>query len=66
MSLEQVVDFKYLDVNINIKNTMHRKIKERIVNENKCYFSINKVLRLKLLSKITLYTRYLRPIVTYA
>jgi len=29
-------------------------------------FSINKLLRSKLLSKITLYTSYLRPIITYA
>lgn len=46
---------------------MCKKIKERIATGNKCYFSINKLLRLKLLSKkskITFYTRYLKPIIT--
>jgi hypothetical protein len=47
---------------------MNREIKERISNGNRRYFSINKLLRSKLLSrksKTTLYISYFRPIVTY-
>ncbi|KAF0754701.1 putative transposon-derived protein F52C9.6, partial [Aphis craccivora] len=57
-------NFKYLGVNINNSNNMHKEIKERISNGNRCCFSINKLLRSKLLSrksKTTLYTSYLRP-----
>jgi hypothetical protein len=67
MNFERMDDFKYLGVNINSSNNMLREIKERASNENRCYFSINKFLRSKLLSrksKTTLYTSYLRPIVT--
>ncbi|KAF0721180.1 putative transposon-derived protein F52C9.6 [Aphis craccivora] len=68
MNFEKVDNFKYLGVNINNSNNMHNEIKERIANGNRCYFSINKLLRSKLLSrksKTTLYTSYLRPVVTY-
>jgi len=68
MTFEKVDNFKYLSVNVNSNNNMHREIKERISNGNRCYFSINKLLRSKLLwrkSKTTLYTSYFRPIVTY-
>ncbi|KAL4103343.1 hypothetical protein QTP88_018720 [Uroleucon formosanum] len=68
MNFEKVDNFKYLGVNINNSNNMHKEIKERISNGNRCYFSINKLLRSKLLSrksKTTLYTSYLRPVVTY-
>uniref|UniRef100_A0A2S2PQV7 Uncharacterized transposon-derived protein F52C9.6 n=1 Tax=Schizaphis graminum TaxID=13262 RepID=A0A2S2PQV7_SCHGA len=68
MNFEKVDDFKYLGVKINNSNNMHKEIKERISNGNRCYFSINKLLRSKLLSrksKTTLYTSYLRPVVTY-
>jgi len=68
MTFEKVHNFKYLGVNINSNNNIHREIKERISNRNRCYFSINKLLRSKVLSrksKTTLYTSYLRPIVTY-
>jgi hypothetical protein len=47
---------------------MHREIKEKISNGNRYYFSINKLLRSKVLSRksnTTLYTCYIRPIVTY-
>jgi hypothetical protein len=68
MDFERVDNFKYLGVNINSSNNMHREIKVRISNGNRYYFSINKLLRSKLLSrksKTTLYTSYLRPIITY-
>jgi len=68
MSFEKVDNFKYLGVTINSSNNIHREIKEIFSNGNRCYFSINKLLRSKLLSrksKTTLYTIYLRPILTY-
>ncbi|KAE9531258.1 hypothetical protein AGLY_010464 [Aphis glycines] len=68
MNFEKVDNFKYLGVNINSSNNMQREIKEKISNGNRCYFSINKLLRSKLLSrksKTTLYTSNFRPIVTY-
>lgn len=60
-NFEKVDNFKYLGVNINSNNNMYKIHTYR----NKCYFSIQKLLRLKLLSrksKVTLYTRYLKPI----
>jgi len=68
MNFEKVDNFKYLGVIVNSSNDMHSEIKERISNGNRCYFSINKLLRSILLSrksKTTLYTSYLRPIITY-
>jgi len=38
-SFEKVDNFKYLGVNINSSNNMHREIKERISNGNRCYFN---------------------------
>ncbi|VVC37613.1 Reverse transcriptase domain [Cinara cedri] len=66
---EKVNNFKYLGVNINNGNDMHIEINERITSGNRCYFSIIKLLRSKLLSrgsKILLYHSYLRPVITYA
>jgi len=63
--LKKINNFKYLGVIINSSNNMHREIYERISNGNKCYYSINKLLRSKSLSrklKSTLHTNYLRPI----
>jgi hypothetical protein len=62
-------NFKYLGVNINSKNYKHREISERIASGNRCYHSISKLLKSKLLSrksKTLLYTSYLRPVITYA
>jgi len=42
--------FKYLKVNINNINDMHRKLSEKIANGIKCYHSINKLLKSKLFS----------------
>jgi len=66
---EKFDNFKYLSVNINNKNDMHIEIDERITSGNRCYFSINKLLRSKLLSRessIQLYHSYLRRVITYA
>jgi hypothetical protein len=65
---EVVDNFKYLGVNVNNKNNMHQEINERIMSGNRCYYSIIKLLKSKLLSwtsKIRLYHSYLRPIITY-
>ncbi|KAL4083661.1 hypothetical protein QTP88_028977 [Uroleucon formosanum] len=68
-TFESVESFKYLGVNINNKNDMHQEIVERLASGNRCYHSIQKLLKSKLLSrrsKTLLYISYLRPIVTYA
>jgi len=65
-SYEHVVEFKYLGVNINTKNSMHNEIQNRA---NKAYFAMNKMLSSRLLSKGTkekLYISFLLPIVMYA
>jgi len=65
---EAVDNFKYLGVNVNNKNNMHREIIVGIMSGNRCYYSIIKLLKSKLpswTSKIRLYHSYLRPIVTY-
>ncbi|KAF0686884.1 Uncharacterized protein FWK35_00036068, partial [Aphis craccivora] len=69
LTFEKVENFKYLGVNINSKNDMHREVSERIASGNRCYHSISKLLKSKLLSrksKTLLYTSYLRPVITYA
>jgi hypothetical protein len=68
-TFEQVDEFKYLGVNINTKNNMHKEIQLRISNANKVYFAMNRMFSSRLLSKATkekLYTSFLRPIVMYA
>ncbi|KAL4083423.1 hypothetical protein QTP88_028739 [Uroleucon formosanum] len=65
---EKVEAFKYLGININSKNNVHEEIKERVVSANQCYYNLLKLFRSKLLSresKVILYTRYLRPVLTY-
>jgi sorting nexin-29 len=69
MKIEAVDNFKYLGVNVNNNNNMHQEVNERIMCGNRCYYSIVKILKSKLLSrtsKILLYHSYLRPIVIYA
>lgn len=47
---------------------MYREVSERIASGNRCFHSISKLLKSKILSrmsKILLYTSYLRPIITY-
>jgi len=47
VNFEKVDNFKYLGVKINSSNNMHREIKERISNRNKCYFSHKQVIEIK-------------------
>lgn len=49
----QVDEFKYFGVNINTKNNMHDEIQLKIINANKAYFAINKILSFRSLSKAT-------------
>lgn len=63
-----VYNFSYLGANINNKNNIHQEVDKRIVSGIKCYYSIIKILKSKLLSwtfKIRFYLYYLWPIVTY-
>lgn len=44
LSFEMVDSFKYLDINTNSSNNMHKEINEKLPNgRNKCYHSINKL-----------------------
>lgn len=61
---EKVNNFKHLGVNINHKKDMLVEIDERITSGNRCYFSIIKLPRSKIISResvIQLYHSYLRP-----
>jgi hypothetical protein len=51
LTFEKVENFKYLGVNINSKNDMHREISERIASGNRCYHSINKLLKIQITVK---------------
>lgn len=65
-TFEKVENLIHIGVNIKSKNYMYREISERIASGNRCYHS--KLLKSKLLSrmsKILLYTSYLRLNITY-
>jgi len=51
LTFEKVEHLKYLGVNINSKNDIHREISERKASGNRSYHSISKLLKSKLLSK---------------
>jgi len=66
---EKVDVLRYLGVNITSSNDIHKEINKRIACGNRCYYTIMKLLKSKLLShnsKTHLYLSYLRPVVTYA
>jgi hypothetical protein len=48
-----VDEFKYLGVNINSKNNMHKEIQLRIRNANKAYFAMSRMFSSRLLPKAT-------------
>ena len=67
--LEEVDSFKYLGSIICVDNTMEEEIAERIAGASKCSWSLNALLKSKLLTrrtKIQLYTTIVRPVLTYA
>lgn len=47
MKFEAVNNFKYLGINIDNENNMHRDLNKRIMSENRCIIKLQK---LKLLS----------------
>jgi hypothetical protein len=68
-SFKKIEVFKYLDVNVNSNNDKHEEINDRIACGNRCYYSIMRLLKSKLLShnsKTLLFHSYLRSIITYA
>lgn len=67
---EKIILYKYLGVNISNKNNVNdEEIQKITVCANKCYSSLLKLFKSKLLpreqTKITLCIRYLRPIIAY-
>lgn len=46
---EQIRDFKYLGVNINEKNSMHKEIRMKLNVANGCYYTMKKWFSSKLL-----------------
>ena len=67
--LEEVDSFRYLGSIIRSDNAMEQEIAERISSASKCSWSLNSLLRSKLLTrttKIQLYTTIIRPVLTYA
>lgn len=66
-TFQTVTDFKYLGTNINNANNMH-EIKLRVAAANKGYFALEKLFKSRFLSiksKSTLYSSYLRPVLSY-
>ena len=66
---ERVAAFKYLGATINEHNEIISEVKERLTAGNRSYFSLQKLLRSKNLSRGTkkiIYTTIIRPVVTYA
>ncbi|KAL4101223.1 hypothetical protein QTP88_021243 [Uroleucon formosanum] len=67
-TFQTVTDFKYLGTNINNANNMHNEIKLRVAAANKGYFALEKLFKSRFLSiksKSTLYSSYLRPVLSY-
>ena len=67
--LEKVNQFKYLGSILNERNELIIEIKERISAGNRAYFSSQKILKNKNITretKKTLYKTIIRPAVTYA
>jgi len=50
---EQIDNFKYFGTNINYKNDIHNEVKLRINSVNRIYFSLNKLLSSRMLSRVT-------------
>ena len=68
-TFERVAAFKYLGATINEHNEIISEVKERLTAGNRSYFSLQKLLRSKNLSRGTkkiIYTTIIRPVVTYA
>ena len=68
-TFERVTNFKYLGVIVNNKADIKQEISNRILMANRAYFTNNKLLKSKLISrstKIQIYKTLIRPVATYA
>lgn len=66
---KKVESFRYLGVNISSRKNYHEEIKLRTKAESRCYFSLQKTLRPKILSKnskIRLSKVLVKPVILYA
>jgi len=66
---ERVDNFKYLGMDINKNANSHEEINVRLAAENRCYFGLVPLFKLKILSwktKITLYKVLVRPVALFA
>jgi hypothetical protein len=69
MSFVSVQSFKYLGSAVNQNNTVEGEIRERIIAGNKVFYINQKLLQSRLLSrksKLKLFRKLIRPIVTYS
>ena len=68
LSFENVEKFRYLGVTVTNTNDMRNEIKHRINMGNACYYSLEKILSSRLLSKklkIKTYKTIILPVVLY-
>uniref|UniRef100_A0A2S2QGX8 Uncharacterized protein n=1 Tax=Sipha flava TaxID=143950 RepID=A0A2S2QGX8_9HEMI len=66
---EKVECFKYLEVDLNSRNSYHEEINLRVKSGNKCYFALQKTFKSKVISKklkMKLYKVLVRPVILYA
>lgn len=67
-SFEKVNDFKYLGSRITIDNSYMSEINKRILQGNRCFYSLIKTMKSRSLSrktKIRIYRTVIRPVVMY-
>ena len=68
LSFEKVEKFKYLGVKVTNTNDIHEETKRRINMENACYYTLEKILSSRLLSKklkVKTYKTTILPVVLY-
>ena len=69
LSLGNVDKFRYLGVTVTNTNDNHEEIKRRINKGNACYYSLEKILSSRLLSrklKVKTYKTIILPVVLYS
>jgi hypothetical protein len=68
MTIEKVNKFKYLGAYITSRNEVAEEIKSRLVSGNACFFSVQKLLASRLISrklKLKLYRTVILPVILY-